>query len=99
MAFSPILLLAGIIFVCFYIVTLVTKLEDGDIHTADRFDLAYRLVFSFTLILLVVRSFLGDFMGGGTNLNIQYEVIIPAIISGLITWLTPKIRDNDNPDF
>ena len=78
---------------------LITNFENGNISHADRFDLPYRIIFSLTLVLLVLRSFFGDFMGGGTNLNVSFEIIIPAILSGFITWLTPKIRDNDNPDF
>ena len=99
MAFCPILFFAGLLFVCYYIVTLVSKLEAGDIPQADRLDLPYRIIFSITLIVLVVRSFLGDFMGEGTRLNVPISIIILAIISGLVTWLTPKIKDNDNPDF
>ena len=99
MAFSPILLFAGIIFICVYITILVTKLESQNILHADRLDLPYKIIFSLTLILLIVRSFLGDFMGAGTMLNVPVAIIVLAIISGLATWATPKIKDNNNPDF
>ena len=99
MAFCPILFFAGIIFVCFCITTLVTELENGKLSHADRLDLPYKIIFSLTLIILVVRSFLGDFMGEGTMLNVPVAIIVIAIISGLVTWCTPKLIDNDNPDF
>jgi quinol-cytochrome oxidoreductase complex cytochrome b subunit len=101
MAVFWILLFLGIGFVCFYIMTLVTHI-DTNTRQADRYDLAYKIVFSLTLVILVTRSFLGDFKGDGTMLNIPYQtfgIIIAAIISGIITWVTPKIKDNDNTEF
>ena len=99
MAFSPIILILGIVFVCFYIVMLVVNLEFKAIHTADRYDLVYKVVFSVTFIMLVIRSWLGDFMGDGTELNVPIAITIMAMASGLITWFTPKIKDNNNSDF
>ena len=99
MAFAPILFFAGIVFVCFYITMLVFNLEAKTVQKADRYDLAYKVVFSLTLMLLVVRSFLGDFMGEGTNLNVPIPIIVIAIVSGIVTWATPKIKDNNNPEF
>lgn len=127
MAFSPIILFLGVAFVCFYIVHLVFKLETKSHYRADRLDIPYKIIFSVTLIMLIVRSFLGDFMHvdpehcgkwlldgvyyldempgskqyfcHSTNLNVPYPIVIVAIISGFVTWFTPKIRDNDNPEF
>jgi len=110
MFFCPLLLAIGIAFICFYIVTLVTHI-DTNVRQADKYDLPYKIVFSLTLILLVVRSFLGDFLGYrfdteletyGTMLNIPPEtigIVVTAFISGIITWFNPKIRDNDNTEF
>ena len=112
MFFSPILLVAGAGFVCFYIMNLVFHLEEKSLHLADSWDLVYKVVFSLTFMLLILRSFFGDFMSepsinivtgetiaGGTNLNVPIEMIVMGIISGLITWFTPPIRDNDNTEF
>ena len=99
MAFAPILFFAGVGFVCFYITVLVFNLESRSAWAADRFDLAYKVVFSLTLILFIMRSFFGDFAGEGTRLNVRWELIIPAIVCGLANWLIPKIRDNDNTEF
>jgi O-antigen/teichoic acid export membrane protein len=99
MAFMPVLFFAGVLYVCFYIIMLVGSLENNSTRNADRYDLAYRIVFSVTLFVLIIRSFLGDFMGEGTTLNVSYEIIIVAIVSGIATWLTPKIKDNDNTEF
>ena len=99
MAFSPILFFAGVIFICVYISILVGKLETRNTAHADRLDLAYRIIFTITLLVLIIRSFLGDFQGEGTKLNVPIFIIVLAIASGLATWLTPKIKDNDSTDF
>ena len=114
MAFAPILLLLGTLFICFYIMMLVFYLfEAKTAWLADRFDLAYKIVFSLTLILLIVRSFLGDFMCADGDycgmygppchnpqtLSVPVPIIIAAILSGLVNWLIPKIKDNDNTEF
>jgi hypothetical protein len=102
MAFCPILLFLGIVFVCFYIIVLVTNI-DSNIRKTDKWDFPYKIVFSITLLILVVRSFLGDFMGGeGIMLNIPPQtinIVIIALVSGVITWCNPKIRDNVNKEF
>lgn len=112
MAFSPVLLVVGTGFVCYYIMHLVFHLDAGTSHRADSLTLVYKIVFTVTFILLVGRSFLGDFMPEtviidgvmrseitNPNLNVPIPMIIMALISGLITWLTPSVRDNDNTEF
>ena len=99
MAFFPILFFLGILMIFFYISLLVGKLENKKLSHADRFDIPYRIVFTCTLLMLVLRSFLGDFNGEGTILNVPIIIIVLAIASGLVTWMTPKIKDNDNNDF
>ena len=100
MAAVPIVFALGIAFVCFYITSLVFSLESRMIWLADRYDLLYKIIFSVTLIILVVRSFLGDFASEqGTALNVPVPIIALALLSGLITWFTPKIKDNDNNEF
>jgi hypothetical protein len=92
--FSPIILIFGTAFVCFYIISLVFHLDGTLIHMAERFDLIYKIIFSITFLMLVVRAILAS-----PILNAPLEIVIPAIISGLLTWVTPKIRDNNNTEF
>jgi len=109
----PIVLLLGISFVCFYIIALVVRLEIKAIVHADKYDLLYKIIFSMTFIALVFRSWLGDFMWDGIcsclpdalcycappQLSVAISMTILAMLSGLMTWFTPKIKDNDNTDF
>ena len=93
-------------------------MEEKSSYLADRYALMYKVVFSITLVMLIARSFLGDFMHvcpdsilypeefrrhaetcTATDLNVQPGMVIIAILSGIITWCTPKIRDNDNDEF
>ena len=99
MAFFPVLFFAGILLVLTYISILVGKLDSKQISHADRYDIPYRIVFTCVLLMLVLRSFFGDFDGEGTALNVPIAIIVLAIASGLATWLTPKIKDNDNGEF
>ena len=111
MAFAPIILILGVLFVCFYIVALSFYLyEAKTVWLADRYDLAYKIIFSITLVLFIVRSFLGDFMTpvvtdedgnttGGTMLNVPVSLVVACVLSGIMTWCLPKIRDNDNTEF
>ena len=112
MFFSPIILVAGLGFVCFYIIYVMNSLMDEDeAFHADRFDLAYRIIFSVTVLVLIIRSFLGDFMHVHTencvinglctasNLNVPTAMVMTAILSGIVTWCTPRLRDNDNTEF
>jgi len=99
MIFSPLLFIAGIAFVCFYIIKLVANIESKTTRSADKYDLAYKIIFSCVLTLLLIRSFFGDFQGEGTMLNVPVSIIVIACLSGFITWLTPKIKDNDNREF
>ena len=93
----PIFYFAGVILVCFYICSLVSKLESKQFSHADRYDLPYRIVFTVTLLLLIARCSI-NYLVSDTRDTIII-VLVPAILSGLITWFTPKIKDNNNPDF
>ena len=101
--FFPVLFFAGIIFVCVYISILVGSFEEKSIMHSDRYDIAYRIVFTVTFFILTIRSFLGDFANPsedfGSNLNVPIAIIALAMLSGIVTWLTPKIKDNDSNDF
>jgi len=101
--FFPVLYFAGVVLVCLYIAVLVGKLESRQLAHADRWDFWYRIVFTVTLIILILRSFLGDFKSAGSLLNYHNAasivIIVLAFVSGLVTWLTPKIKDNNNNEF
>jgi hypothetical protein len=123
MFFSPLILLFGTGFVCFYIIRLFFYFCDKQPYLATRWELIYKIIFTATFIMLIVRAFCGDFMclhETGTlcdpnidpsdytedmdtchhsTLNVPVGMVIAAIISGIITWFTPKIRDNDNLEF
>jgi len=91
---SPIVLISGTSFVCFYIIMLVFHLDGSAPYLAERFDLIYKIIFSLTFVMLVIRSTLAS-----PILNAPLEIVIPAIFSGLLTWFTPPIRDNNNTEF
>ena len=93
------LIALGVIFICYYIMQLVFNLESNTTHIADRFDLIYKIVFSATLMTLILRSFFGDFLYQDARINAFTIVILLGIASGIITWCLPKIRDNDNTEF
>ena len=92
--FFPIVFFAGIILICLYIANLVGHIESKELYKADRYDLWYRIVFTITLLSLVIRSFFAP-----PYLNVPIPIVCLAVASGLITWLTPKIVDNDNNEF
>ena len=99
MFFSPLLLLLGALFVCFYITMLIFYLfESKTVWLADRFDLPYKIICSVILLLLIIRAFLLGYFTESALLFLPPFVII-AILSGIITWVLPKIKDNDNTDF
>jgi len=91
---APIILILGTSFVCFYITMLVFHLDGTAPYMADRFDFLYKIIFSITFLTLIIRA-----IAASPIFNAPLEVIIPAISSGLITWFTPKIRDNNNNEF
>jgi hypothetical protein len=103
MAFFLVPFLCFLAFDLFYIIMLVVKLDTAAIRTADKFDLAYKIIFGITLAMFIVRSFLGNYsakyIGVGDVFNIPIPIAVVAILSGIITWCTPKIKDNDNTEF
>ena len=100
MFFFPVLYILGTLCVSVYISFQIWHIDSKENAAgSDRFDLPYRIIFTITFLLLLVRSFLGDFMGDGTMLNVPYIIIIPAVISGIMTWACPKIHYNNSNDF
>ena len=104
MIFSPIILALGVGFICFYIFKLTFNLDSNTSFVADRYDIWYKIIFTITLLTIMIRSFFGDFMCTDPSchciqLNVPVPIIVFGIISGIITWCTPKIKDNNNTEF
>lgn len=90
----PIVFFVGIILIWIYLGFLIGRADDKKFYLADRFDIWYRIIFSTVLIAIGVRSFFAY-----PYLNVPISIIIICIISGLVTWLTPRIVDNNNSEF
>ena len=90
----PVIFFAGVIFICIYIGNLVGHIESKELHKADRFDLLYRIIFTITLLSMVIRSFFAK-----PYLNVPTLIVCLAVTIGILTWLAPKIIDNDNTEF
>ena len=84
--------IGGFVFVFVYIAHLVSHIEDKDLYRADRFDILYRIIFASTVLAISLRNFL-------TDLSVPTVIIIIAIVSGVITIITPRIVDNNNQEF
>jgi len=88
----PIVFFVGLIWICIYIVHLAGHIDDKNLHHADRFDWLYRIVFSVTVIAIVVRTvFIQIFP--------PWPIVTICIISGVLALITPKIVDNNNDEF
>ena len=90
----PLVFFIGIFWVSFFIINLVSKIEDKNLYLADRLDWLYKVIFIITILSMVVRSMLEK-----PYLNVPIEIIVLGIISGVLTLITPKIVDNDNQEF
>jgi hypothetical protein len=99
-AFFPVFYVLGLILICMYLTLLVSTIESKEHFLGDRYDLAYRVVFTVTLLLIIIRIFFAEtifYTPIGANLPVM--IIVLGVISGAVTWLIPKIKDNDNQDF
>ena len=88
----PVVFFAGLLWTCIYVVNLAGHIDNKDIHHADRYDWLYKIVFTVTVMSVVLRTFLG-------SLNVPPAITIICIISGVMTLLTPKLLDNNNDEF
>ena len=89
----PIVFLAGLIWICIYVVNLAGHIDDRDLYLADRHDMLYKVVFIVTVMSMVFRCFIFS------NLKVPEPIAAICIISGVITMFTPKIVDNNNEEF
>jgi hypothetical protein len=88
----PIVFFTGLIWICAYIVHLAGKIDDKNLHHADRFDWLYKLVFTITVVAIVVRTVF-------IYLFPPWPIVAICIISGVMALLTPRIVDNNNDEF
>ena len=90
----PVLFFAGLLWISGYIINLVIKIEDKNLHLADRLDWLYKIIFIVTIMAILVRSFF--FI---QPLSVPIEIVVICILSGIMTLLTPRIVDNNNEEF
>jgi len=88
----PIVFFVGLIWICAYIVNLAGHIDDKNLHHADRFDWLYKIVFTITVLAIILRGVLGQLFADPI-------IAIICIISGLLALFTPKIIDNNNDEF
>lgn len=89
----PIVFLAGLVWICIYVVNLAGHIDDKDLYLADKYDMLYKVVFIVTVMSMVFRCFVFS------NLKVPEPIAAICIISGVITMFTPKIVDNNNEEF
>jgi len=91
----PYVFFAGLIWVCIYMANLISKIEDKNLYLADRYEWVYKIVFTVTILAIIVRCFffLKPFFA------IPVEIVVLCVVSGVLTLITPKIIDNNNNDF
>ena len=94
--FHPMLLLfyLGNALVALYVILVMIKLWDKEFASVDRFDLAYRIIFSITLIAMGLHDFFTY-----PYMMLPLGVMMLGILSGVLMWATPKLVDNDNEVF
>lgn len=88
----PIAFFLGLCFIVYYITNMVVRFETKELWKADRLFFVYQVVFNTILIITIWRWFF---------INIT-NALVPSVImlvSGFINLITPKIVDNNNPDF
>ena len=88
---APIFFFAAILFVCFYIGYIVSRIEDEQFHRSERFDLIYKVIFSFNVVYIAIRAiFIEPFVG------VPVASLSAALAIGIINWFIPAIRRGDD---
>jgi len=84
----------GVLFVCFYIGYQVSRIEDKHYHRSERFDLIYKIIFSFLVLYIAIRAiFIEPFVGVPTI------ALGLAVTVGFINWFIPPIITYDDDTF
>lgn|GEM_PF-2182638 len=90
----PILFFLAVLAICAYISFLVFRITYKNLYFADKFDILYKVVFSFVLLYICIRSLFVE-----PYLNVPLEIVVLALVSGLFNWLTPATVFNDSEEF
>ena len=91
---APLFFFAGVIFVCYYIGYLVSRIEDKNFHRSERYDKIYKMIFSFTLAYIAIRAiFIEPFV------CVPTYSLSAAVVIGVVNWFIPSIVMNDADDF
>lgn len=101
--FVPVFIV-GAICILVYIGYLFVSMDKSSWYSADKFDLAYRIVFSLLVVAICIQAFFTEIGTGPENVQERYlsvppDVVVVAIISGILMWFTPKMIMNDVDDF
>ena len=88
----PMVFFLGLCFIVYYITNMVIRFETKELWKADRLFFVYQVVFNTILIITIWRWFFISI----TNALLPSVIML---ISGFINIITPKIVDNNNPDF
>ena len=80
--------------VCAYIVFLLIRVDDGRTYRADRFDIPYRIVYSFLILYIGIRSF---FIA--PLLNVPIPIIVIGLVFGVFNWIIPRLYYHDSEEF
>lgn len=91
---APIIFFLGIGFCCFYIGFLINRMEARELHRAERWDLAYKIIYSIVLLYIGLRDFFVE-----PYLDVSVWLIITTISIGLLNWVIPPLRFHDDTDF
>jgi len=92
--FIPVLFVICVILVCAYIIFLLFKVDDGKVYRADRFDIIYKIIYSFIVLLISVRSFFVE-----PYLEAPIVIVVISLIFGVANWMIPNLYYHDSEDF
>ena len=89
-----ILFFIGILFVCFYIFYTISRIEDKNYISSERFDLIYKIVFSCVMLFVALRAI----FTGSTD-AFPIGPMIAAVVVGVLNWFIPAITTNSDNEF
>ncbi|MCL2850835.1 MAG: hypothetical protein FWE01_00530 [Firmicutes bacterium] len=70
------------------------KVDDGKVYRADRFDIIYKIIYSFIVLLISVRSFFVE-----PYLEAPIVIVVISLIFGVANWMIPNLYYHDSEDF
>ena len=94
LSLAIVVLLLALTAVCAYIVFLLIKIDDGKLYRADRFDIPFKILYSYLVLFVGARSF---FIA--PYLNVPIAIIVIGLVFGLFNWFVPRLYYHDSDDF